>query len=137
MPLYTFELLDGSSPIYDDAGVDLPDREHALAYGREVARELMRGRELETRFWRLRIVENQTHESGENVSELTFAAVDPTLDHFVPELRAMLHRVCDSYRSWKEAAHAAKITMRESRALIAQSRGKPYLATIAGQRTIR
>lgn len=133
MPLYTFELSDGSAPLYDDAGVHLPDREHALAYGEEVARELMRGCEAQTRFWRLRINEKD----GEEVFEMTFATVDPTLDHLVPELRTTVQRVCDSYRSCKEAVHAAGITMRESRALVARSRGKPYLATVAGDRTIK
>jgi hypothetical protein len=133
MPLYTFELSDGSSPLYDDAGVDLPDREHAAAYGNEVARELMQGREAQTRFWRLRIREND----DEEVLDLTFAAVDPTLDHLVPELRIMLQRLCDGRRSCKEALHAALITARESRALVAQSRGKPYLAAVSGQRTVR
>jgi hypothetical protein len=133
MPLYTFELLDGSSPLHDDAGVHLPDREHAMAYGEEVARELMRGREVESRFWRLRIHENH----GEDVFEITFAAIDRTLDHLVPELRSTVVRLCDSYRSCKEAIHEARITLRESRALVALSRGKPYLAMTRGERTIR
>jgi hypothetical protein len=133
MPLYSFELLDGSSPICDDAGVHLPDREHALAYGNQVARELMQGREIQTRFWRLRICENH----GERVFEITFAAVDRTLDHLVPELRNNVVRACDSYRLCREAVHAAQITLRESRALLAMSRGQPYLAATAGERTIR
>jgi hypothetical protein len=133
MPLYTFELLDGSSPIYDDASVHLPDREHAVAYGKQIAHELMQGREIETRFWRLRIHENQ----GEDVFEITFAAIDQTLDHLVPELRSTVVRLCDSYRSCKQAIHEARITLRESRALVALSRGKPYLAMSRGERTIR
>lgn len=133
MPLYTFELSDGSAPLYDEAGVHLPDRVRALAYGEEVARELMRGREVETRFWRLRIHEKD----GEEISEMTFATVDPTLDHLVPELRTSVQRVCDSYRSCKEAVYAARMTMRESRALVAQSRGRPYLVAVAGDRTIK
>lgn len=133
MPVYTFELLDGSSPLIDDTGVDLPDREFALAYGEEIARELMQGREVQTRSWRLRVHENH----GEDAFDISFAAVDPTLDHLAPEVRSMVERLCDSYRSSKEAVHAAQVTVRESRALVARSRGRPYLAATAGQRTIR
>jgi hypothetical protein len=133
MPLYTFELLDGSAPLHDNAGIHLPDRERAFAYGREIARELMQGREVASRFWRLRVYEND----GERVFDISFATIDPTLDHLAPELRNTLERFCDSYRSVKEAVHAAKITVRESRALVARSRDKPYLAAIAGEKTIR
>lgn len=133
MPLYTFELREGSAPLSDDAGIHLPDRESALAYAKDVARELMQGREEETRFWRLDVHENRK----ERVFELAFAALDPTLDHVRPELRSMLELVCDWRRSSREAVHAARITMRESRALVARSRGRPYLASIAGEQTIR
>jgi hypothetical protein len=133
MPLYKFQLRDGASAIFDDAGINLPDREHALAYAKEVARELMQGREVQTRPWRLDIYENHS----ERVFALPFAAVDATLDHLVPELRSTLERLCDSYLSWQEAVQAARITLRESQALVARSRGKPYLASTEGQQTIR
>lgn len=133
MPLYTFKLRQGSAPLADDAGIHLPDREQALVYGKEVARELMQGREAKTRSWRLDIYENH----GDRVFELPFAAIDPTLDHLVPEFRSTVERLSNAYRSWQETVHAARVTMRESRALVARSRGKPYLATFAGERTIR
>jgi hypothetical protein len=133
MPLYTFELLDGSSPLRDNAGIHLPDREHAWAYGREIARELMQGREVASRFWRLRVYEND----GDRVFDISFATIDPTLDHLAPELRSTLEHFCDSYRSVKEAVHAANVTVRESRMLVARSRGKPYLAAISGEKIIR
>lgn len=133
MPVYTFELLDGSSPLCDETGIDLPDREHALAYGKEIARELMQGREAQTRYWRLRIHENHPADSF----DISFAVLDPTLDHLSPELRRAVESLCESYRSAKEAVHAARATVRESRALIARSRGRPYLAATAGRRTIR
>jgi hypothetical protein len=133
MPLYTFKLREGSAPVVDDAGIHFPDRAHALDYAKEVARELMQGREVQTRSWRLDIYEN----NGERAFELPFASVDPTLDHLVPEFRSAVERLCDSYRSWQEAVHAARATMRESRALVARSRGRPYLAAVAGKQTIR
>lgn len=133
MPHYTFELMNSGSPIADDTGIEAPDRESALAYGKEVARELMRGRELQTRSWRLDIYE----ERGERVVEMPFAAVDPTLDHLVPSLRSAVERSCDSFRLWQEALSATRATMRESRALLARAQGKPYLAVVNGERTIR
>jgi hypothetical protein len=45
--------------------------------------------------------------------------------------------LCYRCRLLQEAMSAASITMRESRALVARSRGKPYLAAAFGQRTIR
>jgi hypothetical protein len=45
--------------------------------------------------------------------------------------------LCDHCRSLNEVMSAASVTMRESRALVARSRGKPYLAAAFGQRTIR
>lgn len=133
MPLYTFELRDGAAPLTDSIGLHLPYRERALAYAKEVARELMQGREGQTRCWRLDVYENQ----GERVFEIAFAALDPTLDQLAPDLRNTMERLCGSYRSCREAIHAAQITMRESRALVALSRGKPYLAASAGEQIIR
>jgi hypothetical protein len=133
MPLYKFELREGSAPVADGTGVQLPDHEHASAYAKEVARELMHGREAQTRSWRLDVHEHE----GEWVFELPFAAIDPSLDHLAPELRSTVELVCDSRRSWQEIVHATQATVRESRALVARSRGQPYLVSIAGQRTIR
>ncbi len=93
----------------------------------------MRGCEIQTRSWRLDIYED----GHECVAEIPFAAVDPSLEHLAPELRRMIERVCDSFRSWQDALRAAQATMRESRALVSLARGKPYLAAIGGRRTIR
>ena len=133
MPVYTFELRDGDRRIEDGSGVNLPDREHARRYARDVARELMSCREAQTRTWRLDVYDS----SGERIFELPFASIDPTLDHLVPETRTTVERMCDRYLSLREAIAAAKITVRESRALVALSRGRPYLATEMGERTIR
>jgi hypothetical protein len=133
MPTYTFELKDGSCGIADETGVPLPDREHALRYAQDVARELMGGREPQTRFWRLDVYED----GGERIFEIPFVRIDRTLDHLVPELRTIMEGMCDRQRALKEAIYAACVTVRESRALMAMAHGKPYLATCAGERTIR
>ena len=130
MPRYTFELRDGEYPI--DVRVYLPDLDRAVTYGRNVVRELMNSREKETRSWCLEIYEQE-----KLVCAIPFATVDRTLDHLRPDLRAMIERGCEERRSLRETAHAARMTVRESRALVALSRGRPYLAAEMGRPTIR
>jgi hypothetical protein len=130
MPRYTFELHSDQSPVRDDAC--FTDRERACAHAQHVARELMYGCELQTRSWRLDVYEN-----GECVSQLPFASVDETLDHLQPALRKTVERSNDSLLALHETMSSARATLRESRALVARSRGKPYLATEGGEPTIR
>jgi hypothetical protein len=92
----------------------------------------MRGREVQTRSWRLDVYEN-----GELISQIPFASVDPTLDHLGPRVRATVEASCATIRSARETVSAAHATMRESRALVARSRGKPYLAVERGEPAIR
>jgi hypothetical protein len=131
MPLYTFALQDGERPIETDTREWFADREHALDHAHEVARELMSAREAQTRAWRLDV-----YEDGERVHEIPFARVDRTLDHLSPQLRATVETSCDRLRDFKQTMSAARATLRESRALVARSRGKPYLATVGGELTV-
>ncbi|MBV8751247.1 MAG: hypothetical protein JO328_00110 [Hyphomicrobiales bacterium] len=131
MPLYTFELHDGERPVGDETGVWFADRERALDHAYDVARELMNAREPQTRTWRLDL-----YEDGSRVEQIPFAQLDPTLDHLSPALRTAVERGCDRLRDFKQAMSAAQTTVRESRALVARSRGRPYLATDRGKPTI-
>jgi len=133
MPIYTFNLRDGGARARDAAGVNLPDREQAFLYANDVAHELMKGREPETRFWRLDVYENKT----ERIFEIPFASVDNTLDHLAPELRATMEVIYERERLLREVIHEARVTVRESQALVARSRGKPHLATDLGEKIIR
>jgi hypothetical protein len=132
MPIYTFELQDGDHPVGDETGVWFADRERAFEHAHGVARELMSARELQTRSWRLDV-----YEDGARVEEIPFARVDRTLDHLSPALRRSVERSCDTLRNVKQAMSVARATVRESRALVARSRGRPYLATERGEPTIR
>jgi hypothetical protein len=129
MPNYTFELRDGSDPVEDDVGVILTDRQDAYQYARGVVRELMSGREAQTRTWRLDVYEN----SEECVFAIPFASPDETLAHLQPELRALVEGLCERDRRLHEATQSA---LRESRARLARSLGKPYLITNLGKPTI-
>jgi len=133
MPVFTFVLRDGSSQVEDRTGTELPDVERAVDYARKVVRELMNCREPQTRTWRLDVYD----ERGERVFELPFATIDATLEHLRPNLRAMMEGLCGRLLSLREAMSAAALTVRESRALVARSRGRPFLATERGHRTIR
>jgi hypothetical protein len=129
MPNYTFQLRDGSDPIEDDIGVTLTDREDAYHYARGVVRELMSGRETQTRTWRLDVYEN----SAQRVFAIPFASLDDTLDHLQPELRVEVEGFCD-LDGLREVEQGAE---RELRARQAGARHRPYLITNLGRRTIR
>jgi hypothetical protein len=129
--LYTLELRDGSNWI--EGEVALPDRERAFEYARKVVRELMCCRERQTRTWRLDVYDDE----GARVFEIPFARFDETLGHLSTKGRETIVDLCDRCRTLEEAINTAVVTMRESRALVARSRGKPYLVAAFGQRTIR
>jgi hypothetical protein len=131
MPRYTFELQDGEHPIGDEDGVWLDNRDHAVDHAQNVARQLMTARERETRAWRLDV-----YEDGEQVCQIPFASIDPTLDCLDPILRTEVERGCDTLRDFQQAVSATRAIIQESRALVARSRGKPYLATDRGKPTI-
>ena len=49
----------------------------------------------------------------------------------------MVEAMSERKRLLNDALHAVKVTVQESRALVARSRGKPYLASQFGRSTIR
>jgi hypothetical protein len=132
-PTYTFKLRDDSSGIVDDVGVALSDNTSAYLYARGVARELMRCREMQTRYWELEV-----YRDGEGpLFDILFATVDPTLDHLRRELRSLVERVSGKKRALKDVMHAAQLTLRESQSLVARSRGRPHLICENGEIIIR
>jgi hypothetical protein len=130
---YFFGLKDGSGLTFDDEGVSLCSAKHVHDYARKVIGELMFRREHQTRTWRLDVYEDGTG----LVFTIPFASVDHTLDHLAPALRATVERRCEVCRQLTEAIQAARAGLREARALVARSRGKPYLAAHLGQAIIR
>jgi hypothetical protein len=132
-PTYTFRLRNDGRDIQDETGVALDDNASAYRYARAVARELMRSRELHTRYWLLEV-----YRDGEGpLFDILFASVDPTLDHLRRELRSLVERVSEKKRALKDMINAANATLRESQSLLARSRGKPYLIAENGEITIR
>lgn len=134
MPVYTFKLRDGCGGVEDATGVALPDRNRAIRYANDVVHELMRSREVETRFWCLEIYES----GGDSpICEIPFARIDPSLDHLTSDFRTMVESMSERKRLLSEAIHTVKGTIQESRALVARSRGRPYLASRFGKAIIR
>lgn len=133
MPVYTFKLSDGDKPVVDDNGVILRDRDRARDYAHSVVRELLQGREREARSWRLDVYEDGVL----RVFEIPFATLDQTLDAFRPEYRRTIEAVSERRRALRALFNDARATMRESRALVAMSRGRPYLAAERGEPTVK
>jgi hypothetical protein len=129
MPCYYFDLRDGGSGLRDEVGMELPDGRAAVAHGYEIAGELMRHNEAKRRYFCL-LVRDETNTL---LFRLPFSAVDNTLDHHYPEIRALAERWCENRRNLAEALYEASKTLRQSRALIARSRGKPYLCAENGE----
>jgi hypothetical protein len=132
-PIYTFTLRSDGCDVNDDVGIALADNASAYGYARTVARELMRCREMQTRYWQIKVSRD-----GEGpLFDVLFASVDPTLDHLRREERAWVERVSERKRALKDVVYACEASLRESRSLVARSRGKPYLIAENGELTIR
>jgi hypothetical protein len=130
---YTFTLRGDGPDSSDDTGVALADNASAYRYARTVARELMRCRETKTRCWRIKV-----YRDGEGpLFDVLFASVDPTLDHLRRELRALVESVSEKTGALKDILYACELSLRESRSLLARSRGEPYLIAEDGELTIR
>ena len=132
MPVYTFKLRDGCGDVEDANGIELRDQKIAVRYAHDVVSELMKSRELETRSWRLEV-----YEGGSRIYEISFASVDPSLDHLTPQLRMIVESLAERKGVLGETIQSLRATLQESRALVARSRGKPYLASRHGKPVIR
>jgi hypothetical protein len=114
-------------------GVNLPNDEIAYFHARDVVGELMDHREEVTRYWRLDVY----RDNGEKIFDILFAELDQTLDHLRPGTRALVEVNAQRIRAFRDAHYEASITRREAQALVARSRGKPYLAADHGRNVIR
>jgi hypothetical protein len=133
MATYTFALRSDGCEVNDGVGVALTDNASAYQYARTVARELMRCREIQTRYWQIKV-----YRDGEGpLFDVLFASVDPTLDHLRRESRSLVETVSEKKRAFKDVVYACELSLRESRSLIARSRGKLHLIAENGEVTIR
>jgi hypothetical protein len=133
MPKYTFKLWDDDGGVEDDIGVNLPDADIAFRYACEVVSEMMNCRERRTRSWQLDVYDND----HKKVFEIPFAALDRTLDHLNSVMRQAVQESARQTRSVKDTQQSARIMVRETKSLVARSRGKPYLAADRGRKVVR
>lgn len=124
---------DGSNGVSDREGTTLPDHDRARDYALRVVSELLSGNEVEARQWQLDVYQGRR----ERICSIPFASVDNALDHLSPVLRRNMEISCKRIRELKEVVSAVQATVRGSRALLARLRGKPYLAFVHGDRTIK
>ena len=107
MPRYFFNLNDGRKIIPDLEGTELPDDDSARAHAAQVARELARNREEETRSWRLAVCDAQ----GTLRFELLFASMDEAISRLPPVIRFMFDDAGGSTASFNEAIEQVRTTL--------------------------
>jgi hypothetical protein len=108
MPRYFFDLNDGRKVIPDLEGTELPDDDSARAHAAQVARELARNREQETRSWRLAVCDAE----GTLRFELLFASMDEAVSRLPPVMRFMFDDAGGSPASLYKAVEQARMTLR-------------------------
>jgi hypothetical protein len=107
MPRYFFNLNDGRKIIPDLEGTELPDDDSARAHAAQVARELARNREQETRSWRLAVRDAE----GTLRFELTFASIDELISRLPFMARFMLDDAGRSTASLNKAIEQVRMTL--------------------------
>jgi hypothetical protein len=126
MPIYHFHLVTLDGRVLDLKGMEFPDEASAREHAREVARELMRHREPQTRAWRVDV----TTEAQRPCFELLFASVDSTIDHLRPDLRASVEKLCFQSASLSETIRAVKNSLVVAKVRLARVEGRPHLAAL-------
>ena len=130
MPHYFFDLRDGKDGIKDLEGVELADDRAARHEAEKIAHQLMQHAERSTRHWRLDVSDAER----KSLFGLPFASVDETLAHLHPATRLLIERAAETWRGLLEAQFRSRILILQSRAIIARSQNKPYIAASRGQR---
>jgi hypothetical protein len=129
MPHYYFDLWSNAGWITDETGTDLPDDETASTYGYEVARDIARNKERDSRTFCIAVRDA----ARRNLFTLPFSRLTEVLQHFDPETQAVLETSFERQRGLRQAIQAARAAVAQSRASIARARGKPHLVVAAGR----
>ncbi len=128
MRRYFFHLRDGYRGYADSTGVNLSDDDTARGYACRVGSELMKNRELEVRHWRIQV----QNEDEQTIFEIPLITLDATLSHLSPLHKKAMEELSHRCYALREAIAQARIVQNQARALIAKSRGRPYLAADHG-----
>jgi hypothetical protein len=128
MRRYYFHLKDGCRGYADRSGVRLPSDEAAREHAQSVATELMKNREGKARHWRIAV----RNKHGKTLFEVPFIGLDGTLSHLSPPLKKAMEELSQRCYALREAIADARAIQLQARALLAKSRGRPYLAADDG-----
>jgi hypothetical protein len=107
MPRYFFNLNDGQKIIPDLEGTELPDDDSARAHAVQVARELARNRERETRSWRLAVCDAE----GTLRFELLFGSMEEVISRLPPVIRLMFEDADGNTASLNKAMEQVRMTL--------------------------
>lgn len=94
-------------------------------YASLVAVELIKNREIEARHWRI--------ERGQRLVEIAFISHDKTLGRIDPSRKEELEQMSAHRCALSKAIWEARALNRQARAVVAKSRGRPYLAADKGE----
>jgi hypothetical protein len=130
MPLFHFDLHDGHGIHMDPDGMLFADAAEARSHGTQVACELMRNREPRTRYWTLDVCDA----GRERLFEIEFVSLDRTVHDLPPKMRESVLRLCAAFRSLTRTMSDCRMTILQSRALLAQAERKPYVIAQDGHR---
>jgi len=111
MALYYFVLKGHWDSYPDTEGAEFENESAARKQACAVALELMRNRELDTRFWRIEIRD----EYLEYCSEVLFSTIDPTIGHLRPDIRESIDHVVHERAQLADAILAVRDTIGEVR----------------------
>ncbi len=128
MPIYFFNLKTNNRDIRDPEGTELADETAAWELARQVARELMKRREPQTRSWRIDVRDGE----GRQCFELLFASVDESMTALGPELCGVIENLHRKQASLTDAIAAVRLSLQQIQMTIAKARRKPFLASLDG-----
>src|SRR5258708_40324199 len=104
---YDVNLNDGRKINPDPEGTEMTNDDFARAHAAQVARELARNREQETRSWRLAVSDAE----GTLRFELTFASMDELISRLPPMVRFMFDDAGRSTASLNKAIEQVRMTL--------------------------
>ena len=133
MPMYYFNLKTYQGVDLDPDGVELIDDAQAREYGKEVALEFMKGREIKTRSWRIDVC----YANRRHIVELLFAYADPLVAALRPACRGTVEQASARTAALIDTILATRNSYYELRATLSKSEGKPYLASDNGSVVLR
>jgi uncharacterized protein DUF6894 len=129
MRRYYFHLKDGCRGYADHTGVVLSSDDAARDHARGVAAELMKNRERKARHWHIDVQDK----NRKPLFTVAFITVDRTLNHVSQPHRKALEELSQRCYALREAIAQARTVQTQARALVAKSRGLPYLAADDGE----